>query len=251
MNEDALQQLEVEELDVNDEQDGDQSVSNDTSEPEEQPVVTQTRFNKVYGRAMHAERMLKDMERQLEELKSQQQSQAKTEPRLADFDYDEDKFKEALMAHRVDEVIRKREIERTQESVKQQRDAEGQARISEYMERAQTYAKENPDYVALTAQAQEFHIEFPQAVAEIILESQNGPALQHHLLKNPQIIEELAALPPHKQGMKLAQIERNVQIKPKSKAPGIVPTVTDSQGGTRKSAKDMTPEEYYAWRMNQ
>jgi hypothetical protein len=247
-NEALTQEVELESQEAEQELEVSEPVE-DAIQEEEQPVVTQSRFNKVYGRAMHAERELASMREELERLKSAQVTQQKTEPRLADFDYDEEKFKEALMSHKVDDVIRRREIETKEQALKQQREAEMQTRIQEYTGRASEYAKANPDYVALTKQASEFNIEFPPAVVELIFESPNGPALQHHLLKNPQEIEELAALPAHKQGVRLAHLERTILTKQKSKAPGVVPNVQAASKG-KKDPASMTPEEYYAYRMN-
>lgn len=247
-NNEALTQeveLDQEELDTTEQLPEDQAVV----EEEEPPVVTQSRFNKVYGRAMHAERELANKIAEIERLKAAQAHEQKAEPRLADFDYDEDKFKDALMSHKVDDVIRRREIETKEHALKQQREEELNSRIQEYTGRASEYAKSNPEYVALTKQAAEFNIEFPPAVVELIFESPNGPALQHHLLKNPQEIEELAALPAHKQGVRLAHLERTILIKQKSKAPGVVPSVQGSAKG-KKDPSSMTPEEYYAYRMN-
>ncbi|HEX7114972.1 MAG TPA: hypothetical protein VF193_07555 [Steroidobacter sp.] len=172
---------------------------------------------------------------------------------LADFDYDDARYQQYIFerAQRLSVEAARRELAAAQE-----REAAERRRDS-FRSRSAEFAKTVPDFDAVA-----FAPELPITadMAEVIQESEDGPALLYHLGKNPEIAERIAKLPPKAAARELGRIEARLAYereaaeagKPKvSKAPPPPPKVDGSNAVVEKDPDEMTTEEWLKWREKQ
>ena len=131
-----------------------------------------------------------------------------------------------------------------------------EAKRLEFEAKEAEYRKDVPDYddtvqVLNEAIASVDHrsAEF-QAFREVLLSSDNMPALSYHLGKNPELIDELQTLKPVQIARKLFALEMSLGKTPKKTATPLPPPVksVSGKGNSNKSLNDMTPAEIEAWR---
>jgi len=211
-------------------------------------TVPYARFNEVYYQKKQAEK-------ELEALRAQQQQQApqpqedSTKPRLEQFDYDEEKFHDALMDWKLEQ--------RERRTRQQQQQAQQQQQYQEFGLKQQRYMQKNPSYQQLAMQADRAGVQFNESLVEMIMTSDVGVQLHHHLLSNPDKLERLNngnSLANMRELMRLEQTFSKQKPKPVSKAPE---PITPTGGGARDSKPTnerlgkMSPQEYYEYRMAQ
>jgi len=209
--------------------------------------VPYQRFNEVYYQKKKAEK-------ELEQLRAQQVQQQpvvdeSTKPRLADYDYDEEKFNDALLDWKLEQ----------RDKLAQQRQAmaEQQQKFSGFRNKQEAYIQKHPDYANLAHQADAAGIEFNESLADIIMGSDAGVQIHHHLLANPAKLEQLNRAHPMVAMREIVRLENNFnrqKPKPISKTPD---PITTSQGGaadpkpSNERLAKMSPAEYYEYRMAQ
>jgi hypothetical protein len=145
------------------------------------------------------------------------------------------------------------QYQRTQE--KQQEATQAQQR--KFTEREAAFRAEHPDYDAV---ARNPALPITQQVAEIILETDDPPAVAYYLGQNPEEAAAIAQMTPHQIGRAIGRIEAKLsaptpaseaprQPEPKTvtKAPAPVTTLSGSPA-VKKSYEEMSPKEYDAVR---
>lgn len=158
---------------------------------------------------------------------------------LADFGYDEAQFQSYLFgeADKRATAAARRELEQERErETKAQREASFKSRVSEF-------AKTVSDYEEVVTDPS---LPISQAMAEVIKESDDGPALAYHLGKNPEIAARLAQLPPVAAARELGKIEARLayereKAKEKpvvSKAPPPPPQIAAGDATPKISSTD-------------
>ena len=160
---------------------------------------------------------------------------------LADFDYDEGKFQ----AHIFEQAERRAaDVARRELTTAQERQAAEQRRSS-FKSRSAEFAKTVEDFQSV-AYARDLPIS--PDMAEVIQDSDDGPALLYHLGKNPDIAEKIAQLPPKAAARELGKIEARLafereKAKPEkvSKAPPPPPKVEGADPGNL-SVKPDSPD---------
>lgn len=230
--------------------------SQDQTQPDQQTQpqghsddLTQDRFNQVYGKFKGAERennalqeTIAEQNKRLEQMESllSQNTQKPLTPEA--FDYDED----ALMNARLDQVRQQatndamEQFQKTQQAntMKQQQD---QA-INSYLQKANDYGNQNPEFVNLFEQAANAGIQLKPEIGEVLTGLDNGPAIHHELLKNPALLNQLNSMPANLATYQLGQIANN--IKPQvSAAPDPIDPI---QGGGVNKKAPSNMEEYAA-----
>lgn len=217
------------------------------SEDETPQSVPYSRFNEVYYQKKRAEK-------ELEQLRAQQHAQQpkiddSNKPKLADFDYDEEKFNDALLDWKLeqrDKIARQR-----------QHMAEQEKKFTGFRTKQEAYIQKNPGYAQLAHQADAAGIEFNEALANMIMGSETGVQIHHHLLSNPAKLEQLNRADPMTAMREIVRLEANFnrqKPKPISKTPD---PITTSQGGaadpkpSNERLAKMSPAEYYEYRMAQ
>lgn len=192
------------------------------AEPQTQETKqpTQEEFNKLYFQLKQAERDLKQTQEATQEvgpMTDEQFAQAITPattppPKLADFDYDEERHTAALIEYKVNEQV--------SSALANQRTADAQAQeqaqlaqqnatvIDTFNANATAYAEANPSYNDAIANGAS--LVYDEAIRTVLLTSEHGPAIDHMLLNNPVKADQINAMPLHQAYMELARMEASV-----------------------------------------
>lgn len=124
-------------------------------------------------------------------------SQHKT---LEDFGHDVEQYGEYLRQQAIEDARKAAREELAQERARQT----SEQRQTAFQGRETKFAKDNPDYLEVTRDPR---VPITQQMAEVIAESEDGPALAYHLAKNVDIAESIARLPALAQARELGRIE--------------------------------------------
>ena len=224
-----------------------------SAEPEAEQRVPLDRLNaEIYKK--------KALERQLEEIKAQQDQQQVAQrtiqqaeagkPTLESAGYDEAKFAEQLMDWKLDQ---RDQIAKNQKAQQAQ-----QKMVGSYRSRQEEYSAKNPNYHQLAYQADQAGIKFSDDVAEAIMTGDAGVKVHHHLLSNPARIEEINAMSPVARMREIFKLEQKFGDKPAT-VKKVAGTISPVAGGTTGGAQSMnneqmgslSPSAYYEMRMAQ
>jgi hypothetical protein len=167
-------------------------------------------------------------------------STAKT---LADFEFDEAKYQSYLFTE-----AEKRAVAAAERRIREQQDQEKAGRRkSEFERRESDYSKSVEDYIEVTRNPA---VPINSDMAQVIAESDDGPALAYYLGKNVEIAERISQLSPLAAAREMGRIEAKLAAerekakeKTVSKAPAPTPKLeatteapsvrtTDSTGDT-------------------
>lgn len=169
----------------------------------------------------------------LEMLKTREQPKADPVPvqseaikTLADFEFDDAKYQAYIF-----ETAQKRSVEAARRELEAERERRTKAqRDASFQVRSQEFAKTAEDYEDVTIR--NVRLPITDAMAEVIKESEEGPALFYHLGKNPDVAAKIAQLPPIVAARELGKIEAKLAFerekakeKPVSKAPQPAPKI--------------------------
>lgn len=235
-------------------QTADQLAESSTAQTESAATDTQIEtvpkkdFNKVYWQK-------KELERKLEAIEEAKNSQSvqntpspaaskqpeDTEPTLEDFDYDHDAFTAALVDHKVKKQV-SQAFSQTKEQEQKRKQVEEEQRLSKsFNDRYADYISQNPDYAEL---AEKFGGKvYNNTVNQAIYHDENGPAIDHYLMTNPEIAEKVNSMNPVLATMEIGKISAKLSTKPKQKltnAPAPFETVS---GGANASSDDVRYKE--------
>lgn len=222
------------------------------TEPEQKKNSFQDRISQLNRRAKEAEQRAADAERRAQVAEQQLTGDGEETPfpKLEDFEYDEQKWQQAVMEHNAQVTQKAAKQARLDEQRMEAEEAHRerlQYAAETFQERSRAYAEENPEYHA-RVQNPAFHQSRP--VQEAILFSENGPALADYLASNLHETNEINNLSPVMAGMRLATIANKLATPPPvipPKTPDPISPVTPS-GSVEKDPSDMTPTEYREWR---
>lgn len=132
-----------------------------------------------------------------------------------------------------------------------QQEAE-QERSRVFMEKESAFRAAHPDYDAVTRNPA---LPITQAVVDVLLETDDPPAVAYYLGQNPSEAAAIAQMTPHQIGRAIGRIEAKLsapqvseaprQVEPKTvtKAPAPVTTLSGSPT-VRKSYEEMSAKEY-------
>ena len=221
--------------------------------------LNQEEFNKLYFQMKQQERELKALKEQQAKLQSNPSEEPLVTnepkvPKLEDFDYDEEAYIAAKVQYEVDKKIhdalkreeearRAREQELTQQQIAKQFD-----------QKAAEFAAQNPDYAKVIELAGNA-IQYSPAVQTAILSSEVGPQLDYMLLKNPQLVDKLNAMPEPQAYMEMGKLE--IQLRNEipttmkrniSQAPEPIEDVAAGGSGGNTDFRyndEMSMDEYY------
>jgi len=212
-------------------------------------TVSQEDYNKLYFQ-------MKQGERDLEAAKAAPVTETpadvteNTEIRLEDFDYDETKFNAALISKQVGEQVAaalEQQATVTKQAAAQKTEADS---LAGFNSAASEYAATNPGYVEAINNAP--GVQYTKEIQQAILQSPQGPALDHHLLSNPQVLSELSAMAPSQALMKLGQIQGGLSTAAPVKVSSAPEPIGATEGGISRPSSDprydenMSMDEYYA-----
>jgi hypothetical protein len=171
------------------------------------------------------------------------QPQAPAKPRtLQDFNYDENAYREHLYTEARTQAADAAKAE----ALKWRQEQEAIGRRAKFDERAASYAKANPEY----QEAVSGQWACSESMAEVIEESDEGPALAFYLAQNPDVAATLAKLSPAKSGRELAKLEdelvrerKKAAEKSVSKAPPPAPKIEATAPGSSMKSTDPEAEK--------
>jgi hypothetical protein len=153
---------------------------------------------------------------QRETVKTEQEPPKKAEPpKREDFE----SYEEYLRADAKFEAraAAKEELETSEKEKAAERSKESQAQAArEFKKRAESAAKEIPDFIDVIESAEDVHI--TSAMGEAIAESEIGPRILYHLAKNPAEAERIAGLSRNGQLMAIGKIEDRLEAEIKKAA---------------------------------
>lgn len=163
---------------------------------------------------------------------------------LADFAYDESKYQAYMSGEVRKEAARAAREELTREQQSQTK----MERVASHQEREAEFAKDLPDYFEIAHYAP-----INETMADVIMESENGPAIAYYLGKNPRVAASIARLSPLQMAREIGRIEATkLAEKPKppqvSSAPPPAPKLSAGDSKVEKDPKEMTDKEFDAWR---
>lgn len=172
---------------------------------------------------------------------------------LADFNYDEGQYQDYLF-----QQAEQRAVAAAEKRLKEQSETEAaNRRRSTFAQREQGYSKDKPDYFEKTRDPR---VPFSQTMAEVVAESEDGPALAYYLASNLAQADAIAQLPPLAAARELGRIEAKLSSErekakttpPVSKAPPP-PAKIEGAGDPQveKDPTQMTDSEFAKWRQRQ
>lgn len=182
------------------------------------------RLNKLTWEKHEQERTLKaeiaDLQKKLNEAQAGVQVTA-NKPALKDFDYDDDKHREALVAWEVEQRLKE-----IQPQAVSPADTAQQQAAQQWSQKTAAYAADHGDYVQLSAQMG--NAVQSEAIASYLMTSDRGVEMHHKLLGNFSELNRIQQLPEWQQGAELTKLESKlakVKTKQKSNAPEPVKPV--------------------------
>lgn len=212
-----------------------------------QDIISKQRFNQVYYKAKQAERDNDALRQENAALKQRTPTVGKV-PELSDYDFNEEKlarakvvYEDKLVQSRIDEAV-----ELKFQDISKGEKAQSALQVeNKFLERSAEYAVQNPEYDTVLGQAH--GVQINQTASDIIMTSENGPAIHHHLLTNPVLLEKINSMQnPGLVGAELGRLESKLQIKPRSKAPE---PITPEGGGAATNQTlydpDLPMEDFY------
>ena len=212
---------------------------------DEKGRFVQRRINELTREKYEARRQAEAYQRELEQLRSEISQSRQPAP-------DPQQDPQAFIAHLAREEARKLIESERSTSAQQQEQARFQSLAQQHQGRAAAYAAEHPDYPEAEDSVVSILGNDPM-LAEVLMSSEHGPAVVHHLGTHLDEVVQLASMPPHLRIAHVARLEARLSApkpKPVTNAPAPVPTV----GGGAASSKDperMSVEDWMAWRNSQ
>lgn len=209
----SLDTPEIEQLEATPE-----SAPEDTeTKPEVKEDGFQRRINKVTADKYIEKRRADEAERKLEEYKANAPVVQGAAPKLEDFDFDQDKFTEALISYQVGQALSNQAATQKDDASKT---SAQEARVA-FNDRIVTLGKADFDEVANNVPI------LPNGVAAALVNAENGAELIYHLGTHLDLADKLANMNPNQAMMELGRISANMsaptQIKPSAAPDPIEP----------------------------
>lgn len=124
---------------------------------------------------------------------------------LADFEYDEGRYQSHLL-----QEATKHATEAAKRELREQADRESaERRKQSFTQREQEFAKDKADYHEKTRDPR---VPITPAMAEVMAESEDGPALAYYLANNLPIADQISRLPPLAAARELGRVEAKLAV---------------------------------------
>ena len=206
------------------------------------------RINELTREKYEALREAEQLRRELEAVRNPQQppAQAADRPTLEQFDFDQERYLEALTDYRITQKENEAKQAQAREAAQQQ--------AVTFKERESAFVAEHPDYydVAYTAP-----INYSEAMLEAIRESDVAPAIAYHLAQNLDTAAEISRMSPFGAAKAIGRIEAQLsapaspsQPRTVPKAPAPVATLRPA-ATIKKDLESLSMEDYAAERNRQ
>lgn len=213
--------------------------------------ATQKRIDRLTAASKAKDERLAAAERELQELKAKA-PKADDGPKESDYDSWED-FHKAVVEHKANKLASERiaaEKEKEVKALQEQKTAESR---KQFMEKAQAFATDNPDFDEVAKQATQIMNEMGQAGANVgmlegmILGFENPAEMLYHVGKEG-LVEELMTMPPMSAMRELVKMEIALQGAAKKEAPQAPEPIKSTGGkGGSKSLHERSGKEIMDW----
>ena len=165
------------------------------AEPAKKPKTTAAeRIAQITAKRREAEREAQTLQDQNKRLQERLAKYETTEPKLEDFEYDENRYQAALNAHH-QRQLRREELAEDADFAKQRMDNASQqatqAKQEAFQIRAAEFAQTAPDFQQVVGSAQ---IPISEEVGAQLMDSDQGPQIAYYLAKNPGEAANIAQL---------------------------------------------------------
>lgn len=259
----AQQSVETQEADDEDEDEGDAGSNGEDTSEGQRPKRKRPRWsdlNRAHREALDAQAEARALRERLEQLQRGEPAQAAEAPKeegkrptLEDFDFDQERYLEALADWRIEEreraKVQKVEQEKAQQTV--------QERIAALQSKEAEFAKAHPDYEGV---AKAPHVPITREMADTMLENPDtAPAIAYYLGQNLEEAREISQMSPLAQARAIGRIEAKLTTpqttppppKPVPKTPAVPPTLQPGATSTRDWSQMDTAEHIRAFREKQ
>lgn len=255
-------ELSASETDTSDADETDDKDSDDESEdledkPKKKKGGFKRRIDKLNSRLTEREKELAYWREQAINAQKPQEREAKAEspkPQSSDRP-DPDNFE--TFAEYTDALTDWKFEQREAKTREAKQSEERKKLIEAHNSRVESYAKSQDDFWDVIEDVDD--IEASPALTELILESENGPALMYEIAKNRQEFERINVLGPIAAAREIGKIEARLSLSQAqqtgtkkstiTKASAPLKTVGNkSSGGSTKSPDEMDYHEYKKWR---
>lgn len=218
----------------------------------------QKRIDELTWHRRNAERRNRALESEVAELRAALQKPQAEQPRaaapkkLADFDYDEEKFAAYVTetaAEKAAALAEARLRERQERDGKERSHKESAAKFREREAKVRAELEDYEDY-AYAAPIDD--------ITDLIVAMDEGPRIAYYLGKNPETAARINSLPPNLAALELGRLDerlanerKQATAKPVSKAPPPPPTIEATEPAVSKDPSEMTDAEFAKWRKRQ
>lgn len=179
------------------------SLDDSQAEGQEKADPVQQRINKLVGQRSQAERERDEAKKELEELKANQAPADK--PKLADFDYDEDKYQEALIEWKVDQKLQVKDQKQQQDSAKTERELV----VNTFNDRAAKLAEKDPKYFEKLNAIPTL----PPETLDTLMRHEKGAEIAGYLGSHLDIATDLAGMNPNLAAVKIGELSAQLATK--------------------------------------
>lgn len=223
----------------------------------------QKRIDELTWHRRNAERQNRQLQSELAQLREQlaqsarPQAEQRNEParaskKLADFDYDEEKYQAYLEDAVAEKAAAKAEAKLREKQERERSESSRKDHMAKFREREAKLRGELEDYedYAYTAPI--------DSITDLVLAMDEGPRIAYYLGKNPETAARINSLPPNLAAVELGRIDARLAIereqakaKPVSKAPPPPPTIEATEPAVSKDPSEMSDAEFAKWRKRQ
>lgn len=233
--------------------------ADDTSDKSEKAPkdAVQKRIDKLTWQLRQTERE-RDFEREQRLTALQRNTETQPKPaeakqslkKLADFDYDEERYAEYVAEVAADRAARKLEESRTTKESERTR----KEQVAKFKELESKFKTEIEDYEDVA-----YYARIDDHVVNLVMAMDEGPRIAYYLGKNPEVAARINSLDETLAAVELGRIdarlsfEREAKAKspPVSKAPPPPPTIEATEPAVSKDPSEMSDAEFAKWRKRQ
>lgn len=203
----------------------------------------QERINQKTREAKEAQALATSLQERLASYEQTIQP-SQSRPKLEDFDYDEQRFNEALdswTSSSLSTSVRQVRLEEQRQEAKNAQQRTLAIAQETFVERANDFELDNPDFRDVVSK-----VPNSQVLTSAVLMAEDGPALAYHLGKNPGIAKELAEMNPYMAMLEIGKISARLSTKAPTKLSSAPPPskTVGSSAAVSKDPDKMSPDEY-------
>lgn len=230
------------------------ATSEDADEKPKRKSRAEERINALTREKYEAQRQLEQYQRQVAEYQqylAQQQAQRPMDdmPKLADFNYDEAAYTQAVAQWNQSQIQRYQQ--NLQQTWQQQQAQQAQMAEAQKLQHAMQVGQQKyPDFIAkVTDPSLPPLREINPHAFQAVMDSDQGVDVAYYFAQNPQEVYALANMSPVQAVKRVAQIEAQLNNKPVShKSPPKPPSRVSGNSEAVKDPSKMSTEEWMAWR---